>query len=86
MYDQVMEKGDPASCFFAVQALASRYGDSSVGTQGELVGGRAPATTSKGYRSQAEVVADMHDPRYDNDPAYRDDVMQKLAVSEGIMF
>lgn len=86
MYDAVMDKGDPASCFFAVQALAARYGDASVGTQGELVGGRSPAPTSKGYRSQAEVVADMHDPRYDNDPAYRDDVMQKLAASEGIMF
>jgi hypothetical protein len=86
MYDAVMDKGDPAACFFAVSSLASRYGDASVGTQGELVGGRSPAPTSKGYRSQAEVVADMHDPRYDNDPAYRDDVMQKLAMSEGIMF
>ena len=86
MYDSVMEKGDPVSCFFAVQALAARYGDASVGTQGNLVGGRSPAPTSQGYRSQAEVVQDMHDPRYENDPAYRDDVMQKLAVSEGIMF
>lgn len=86
MYDAVMDKGDPASCFFAVQALAARYGDASVGVQGELVGGRSPAPQSKGYRSQAEVVQDMHDPRYENDPAYRDDVMQKLAVSEGIMF
>ena len=86
MYDTVMDKGDPISCFFAVQALSARYGDASVGTQGALVGGRSPDSPSKGYRSQAEVVADMHDPRYDNDPAYRDDVMQKLAVSEGIMF
>ena len=27
--------------------------------------------------AQAEVVAAMQDPRYDNDPAYRNDVFQK---------
>jgi len=86
LYDQVMEKGDPGACFFAVQALAARYGDASVGTQGEFVSGGTPRDTRDVYRSQAEVVQAMHDPRYDNDPAYRDDVMQKLSRSNDIMF
>ena len=86
LYDNVMEKGDPGACFFAVQALASRYGDASVGTQGDFVSGGTPRNTVDSFRSQAEVVQAMHDPRYDNDPAYRDDVMQKLSRSNDIMF
>jgi len=30
------------------------------------------------FRSQAEVVRAMNDPRYDSDPAYRHDVFDKL--------
>lgn len=86
MYDSVMEKGDPVSCFFAVQALGNRYADASVGTQGEFVSGGTPRESKDAFRSQAEVVRAMHDPRYDNDPAYRDDVMQKLERSQDIMF
>lgn len=86
MYDMVMEKGDPVACFFAVQALGNRFADASVGTQGEFVSGGTPRETTDAFRSQAEVVRAMHDPRYDNDPAYRDDVMQKLERSQDIMF
>ena len=39
------------------------------------------ARTLDGFRSQAEVVAAMNDPRYDNDPAYRQDVYDKLERS-----
>ena len=34
------------------------------------------------YRSQAELVRAMSDPRYDNDPAYRADVIAKLEQSD----
>ena len=34
-----------------------------------------------GFRSQAEVVRAMSDPRYDTDPAYRQDVYDKLERS-----
>jgi len=33
------------------------------------------------YRSMAQVVSDMNDPRYDRDEAYRDDVQAKLQRS-----
>ena len=78
LYDAVMERGDPGGCFFAVQALASRYADASVGTQGEFVSGGTPRNTVDTFRSQAEVVAAMQAPRYDKDPAYRNDVFTKL--------
>lgn len=77
MYDSVMESGDRNAAFFAMQALAYRYGD-SVGVEGKLVQGKAPTETSNGFKSQAEVVAAMQDPRYDKDPAYRQQIMAKL--------
>jgi hypothetical protein len=79
LYDSIMDKGDPAAAYFAVQALAYRYQDSN-GVEGNLVQGKPPASIS-GYRSQAELVQAMSDPRYDNDPAYRQDVMRKLERS-----
>lgn len=80
MYDSVMENGDPSSAFFAVQALALRMRE-GVGVEGKLIQGKAPSNKSKGFKSQAEVVSAMQDPRYDRDPAYRQEVMAKLESS-----
>ncbi len=81
MYDDVMDSGDPAACFFAVQALMARYGDST-GVDGELLTGKSPSSVAQGFRSQAELVQAMSDPRYESDPAYRSDVINKLDNSE----
>lgn len=80
MYDSVMESGDRNAAYFAMQVLASSYGD-SVGVEGKLVQGKAPTETTKGFKSQAEVVSAMQDPRYDRDPAYRQEIMAKLERS-----
>ena len=80
MYDSIMDKGDPAAAFFAVQALAYRYQESN-GVEGNLVQGKAPSNSAGAFRSQAELVRAMSDSRYDSDPAYRQDVMKKLERS-----
>lgn len=80
MYDTVMDRGDPYAMFFAAQALNSRYVDAT-GTDGELLTGSAPRNSADVFRSQAEVVRAMSDPRYDKDPAYRADVADKLERS-----
>ena len=80
MFDQVMEKGDALGAFFAVRSLAYRYDDAR-GVEGKMVTGNAPKSSGNQFRSQAEVVKAMSDPRYDNDPAYRQDIMQKLERS-----
>jgi len=80
MYDTVMDRGDPLAMFFAAQALYGRFQD-AVGMDGELLTGSAPRNTADVYRSQAEVVRAMSDPRYDSDPAYRQDVADKLERS-----
>jgi hypothetical protein len=81
MYDSVMGKGDPNAIFFAVQALSGKYSE-AVGSDGQLLTGRGTAETGAAFRSQAELVQAMSDPRYDNDPAYRQDVIRKLERSD----
>jgi len=80
MYDAVMDRGDPLAMFFAAQALNARYQD-AIGYDGEMLTGSAPRNTADVFRSQAELVAAMSDPRYDKDPAYRADIADKLERS-----
>jgi hypothetical protein len=81
MYDSVMGKGDPNAIFFAVQALAAKYGDAT-GSEGQMLSGKAPKPENAGFESQAQLVEAMSDPRYDRDPAYRRSVLDKLANSD----
>lgn len=81
MYDNVMASGNPNAIFFAVQALSNKYSD-AVGSDGQLLTGRGSNEQTTGFRSQQELVNAMSDPRYDNDPAYRQDVMRKLENSD----
>ena len=81
MYDTVMGSGDPNAIFFAVQALQARYND-NVGSDGQLLTGRGAENTDDSFKSQAELVAAMSDPRYDRDPAYRQDLMRRLENSD----
>ena len=81
MYDGVMESGDANAIFFAVQALQARYND-NVGSDGQLLTGRGAENTDDSFKSQAELVAAMSDPRYDRDPAYRQDLMRRLENSD----
>ena len=78
MYDHVMDSGDAAAAMFAIQALKNAYRYAN-GQEGELLtGSSAPSDPANVFRSQAEVMAAMSDPRYDSDPAYRQDVFEKL--------
>ena len=81
MYDAVMGRGDPNAIFFAVQALAAKYGDAT-GSEGQMLSGKAPKSENAGFESQAQLVEAMSDPRYDRDPAYRRSVLDKLANSD----
>ena len=80
MYDTVMEAGDPLGCFFAVQALKYRYDDAS-GVEGKMITGKAPSNSGDQFKSNAQLVEAMNDPKYDNDPAFRKEVMEKLGRS-----
>jgi len=78
MFDHVMDLGDPFAIFFAVRALSNTY-NNATGVDGELLTGGEPAyDRADVFRSQAEVIEAMNDPKYDRDPAYRNDVFEKL--------
>jgi hypothetical protein len=80
MFDHVMDTGDTNACYFAIASLAQRYKD-SVGYEGQMLTGKASTSSQQQFQSQAELVQAMSDPRYDKDPAYRKNVMDKLANS-----
>ena len=80
-YDQVITSGNKAATRFAVEALTNRY-KAAVGFDGEAVsGGRTKSSGAKPYRSEAELRRDLSNPRYQQDPAFRLDVEERLASS-----
>jgi len=81
MYDAVMERGDPMSCFFAVEAMRYRMAEER-GVEGKMLTGKAPSNSRDSFSSQAQVVEAMSDPKYDKDPAYRKEIMDKLERSD----
>ena len=81
MFDAVINKGDPLACFFAVKALHYRYQDAQ-GVDAPMLTGKAAKSAPPGYKSQAQLIEAMNDPRYDKDPAYRQGVIEKLARSD----
>jgi len=79
-FDNVVDSGNVDAINLALAGLKARYTD-AVGYEGTMIQGKAAAPADT-FKSQAEVVRAMSDARYDRDPAYRDEIMQKLARSE----
>jgi hypothetical protein len=79
-FDNVIESGNLQAIQLAVAGLRSEY-ERSVGYEGELYSGKAARQQTDVFRSQAEVVRAMSDPRYEQDPAYRQDIFEKLERS-----
>jgi len=80
-FDGLIKNGDANSIQLAISGLKAQY-DNVQGYEGRMLSGKAPRTSGDVYRSQAEVVKAMSDPKYDDDPAYRQDVMNKLSRSD----
>ena len=80
-FDQVVETGSIEAIKLAVSGLKAEY-DAANGVEGRMVTGKAPTKSGDVFRSQAELVAAMNDPRYDRDPAYRQDIIEKLDRSD----
>lgn len=80
-FDSVVDSGNIAAINIAFQGLKSKYTEAN-GYEGRMLTGKAPKKQGDVYRSQAELVRAMNDPRYDEDPAYRADVVSKLQQSD----
>jgi len=80
-FDNLINVGDPDMIKLAVVGMQAAFQESN-GYEGRMLSGKPAQTQQDVFRSQAEVVAAMSDPRYDRDPAYRQDVFAKLERSD----
>ena len=85
-FDSIINTGSVEAIKIAASGLKAQY-ENANGYEGRMVTGKtAPPKQGDIFRSQAELVAAMSDRRYDNDPAYRQDVIAKLERSEDLAF
>jgi hypothetical protein len=78
-FNEAVDSGNVDKLRLAVSDLKSKF-ESAVGTQPTLLRGGAPASDGA-YDSMAQVTADMRDPRYSKDPAFRAQVERKIQNS-----
>ena len=83
-YNSITNSGNPTAIKFAVESLANRYRNSE-GYEAPLVTGRKADSSVKPYRSQAELARDIGNPLYSTDPAFRQDVEDRLARSTDLL-
>lgn len=79
-FDEVVTAGTIDQAKMAVQGLYARF-VSSGGKPPNVNQGAVTGSSVKPFGSAAQVTQAMADPRYQNDPAYRQQVEQRLAVS-----
>lgn len=76
-FDNLVSTGNTAAIELAVAGLKAQY-DNANGYEGRTLTGKPSKSSGDVFRSQAELVSAVSDPRYDNDPAYRQDIVEKL--------
>lgn len=80
-FNATVENGSLAQIQLMMAGLNARY-QAENGYEGTQLQGKPPSSSGDKFRSQAEVVEAINDPRYDRDPAYRNDVLMKLERSD----
>ena len=84
-FDNIINSGSVDAIKLAVNGLKSQYQEAN-GYEGKMITGKAPTNSRDVFRSQAELVEAMSDRRYDNDPAYRQEIMSKLDRSDNLQW
>ena len=80
-YNREVNSGDYYRARNALQSLSYAYQENE-GSEPQLLGGKISANATDVFRSTAEVMQAMNDPRYLKDSAYTNDVQEKLVRSE----
>lgn len=81
-YNEAMKSGNIESMKLAAAGLHTKY-TKAAGSDPKFVNGdNTPNAGTDGFASMAQVKEAMADPRYTTDPAYRDAVYKRLAVSK----
>ena len=79
-FNEIVRNSSIDAIKMSVSGLKAEY-EASEGYEGKMHVGKGPKASSDVFRSQAELVAAMNDPRYEKDPAYQQDVYNKLERS-----
>jgi hypothetical protein len=79
-FNAALESGDQNTMQLAVENLASKYTAETGSEPSRDLAGK-PSAGQSAYQSTAELMKDMQDKRYAEDPAFRAKVEQKLARS-----
>jgi hypothetical protein len=79
-FNSIVENGSVDQAKMAVKGLYSQF-ISAGGNPPELSQGGTSGSSVKPFGSAAQVTEAMRDPRYSTDPAFRDNVEKRLAVS-----
>jgi len=82
-YNKAIDSGDKAQAQLALQGLAAKYAEANP-TEGNLLAGRVSNAVGDKYESTAQITADMGNPLYKSDPAFRAKVAAKIARSNVI--
>ena len=80
-FNNMLKTSNPHQIRIAVAGLQAAYMNNAP-REPKLVGGRAAKADTTKFKSTAQVVAAMNDERYATDPAYRQEVQEKLSRSK----
>lgn len=80
-FNEIVAKGTIAQAKVAVQGLYAQY-QSANGASPTLTQGNTSGNAVAPFGSSKQVSMAMRDPRYTNDPAYRNEVQRRLAISD----
>jgi hypothetical protein len=79
-YNEIVQSGDPKKAAFAAKALAARFRSESSQPPARMIDGKR-VNSDAGFSSRAEMVEAMQNPKYQKDPAYREQVIRRIANS-----
>ncbi len=80
-YNERFDRGGP-DAIMAMEHLAAKFDSSGGGYEARVQGANAPLNaTAEPFRSVEQVKEAMSDPRYNTDPAFREEVYRRLEHS-----
>ena len=80
-FNSMLKTSNPHQIRIAVAGIQAAYMNNAP-REPKLVGGRTAKANTTKFNSTAQVVAAMNDERYATDPAYRQEVQEKLSRSK----
>lgn len=80
-YNRTVQSGDRHATLLAIEGLKAKF-EAANGKAPRLLTGGGGYSSEPAFKSTAEMVTAMNDPRYKTDQAYRDQVARRLAASQ----